>query len=736
MLKRNIVSAVSLAGLSGLLASGSVLAAKSGSGSRIEEVTIIGSTEDVKKVPGSAYVMDEADLAIFNHSDINRILSEAPGVYLIEEEGFGLRPNIGIRGSGTERSGKITLLEDGILVAPAPYSNPEAYYFPTAGRMSGIEVLKGPTLLKEGPYTVGGAVNMLSTPIPDDYSGNAILEVGERGANRLFANYGGSDDGYGWLLETEQRRGDGFKEIDRSSVDTGFEVQDYVAKVRINTPSGSSAPYQSLVLKAQYSEETSNSGYLGLTDVDFDDDPNRRYGLTAKDQMNNRHTGLSASYFIEVSEQVDLQLTGYYSKFKRDWFKVDKIDGSSLSSVIGAANNGDAAAIGVLHGTENASVDILHNNREYESKGVQASLDWVFNTGGIGHALNAGVRVHRDEMDRFQPTELDQQINGSLVNVGVEPPTGGNNREEEGKATAFWLMDTVSLGERVELTLVVRHEDIETQRREYADTERNTLAPDSKQRSNETSEWLPGIGLTWQVADSWQLLAGVHQGMSPAGAGATADTDPEMSTNYEAGFRFDNELLNAEMVGFYSDYSNSIVNCSLAHPCANGETSGTEQLGEAEIKGLEASMGLTPQTGALQWPLRVSYTFTDAQITEDSADGSVLKGDEYQYIPRHLFYARAGVVSSRGWDAYVSARFIDAMCIDFSCERDGADNRFRETDSLWVFDLVTHYQLTESAQVYLKVDNLLDEQKIVSRSPAGARSNQPRTAMVGLNLSF
>ena len=129
-------------------------------------VTVTGGQQESESLSGSGVFIGSDVIQENNYDNIDQVLKTIPGVYSREENGYGIFPNISLRGVDPGRSQKITIMEDGVLSAPAPYTDFSAYFNPTTANKCGIEVLMGSSQVLYGPRTTGGVLNYLTTPIP------------------------------------------------------------------------------------------------------------------------------------------------------------------------------------------------------------------------------------------------------------------------------------------------------------------------------------------------------------------------------------------------------------------------------------------------------------------------------------------------------------------------------------------------------------------------------------------
>ncbi|MBT5922219.1 MAG: TonB-dependent receptor [Cellvibrionales bacterium] len=692
-----------------------------------EEITIVGTKQSAQQVTGSAHVISDDDLEIFSYTDIQRILRSVPGVNLQVEDGYGLRPNIGIRGVPTERSARVVLLEDNVPVAPAPYAASSAYYFPTMGRMYSVEVLKGPSAITQGPNTIGGAINFVSTPIPTSSEGNLLLDVGEDSTTRIHANYGSvTDSGFGYMLETHQWKSDGFQTIDNSNTDTGLDVEDYTVKF-------SYAPADSrhaLELKYQYAQQDSNQTYLGLTDADFKANPYRRYGVSALDNIATEHNQLILRHEFTINDAATLTTTAYNNEHKRSWYKLQKLNGESWGDVIEDINVGGADAVAyqaILDGGDSAegAVRLRDNNRQYYSRGVALKLDVQ---AGM-HDLEVGLRLHKDEEDRLQQDDNYTQVGGSLALSSEGVLGAAGNRVAQAEALAFYVHDTITMGDWV-VTPGIRFEDIELTRREFTGGSDRVLDP-TKNRDNSVNAVLPSLGALYQVNDSLSLLAGAHSGFgSPT---SKEGTQEEESINYELGGRYQSNELSVELIAFMNDYDNLVGECTASSGGSDCTIGDTFNGGAAMIKGIEFSLNNRFDLGSsASMPIAFVYTYSDAQFdsTFDSEFfGNVSAGDDIPYIPEQQMTLNVGFEQG---DVRLNAsvNYVDAVCVNASC---GA---FEKTEDSTTLDLSANYQVNSDLSVFARLENATAEEDIVGRQPYGARPNKARTAAMGIRLSF
>tara|TARA_R110002111_G_scaffold185630_1_gene251637 strand:+ start:3376 stop:5607 length:2232 start_codon:yes stop_codon:yes gene_type:complete len=704
----------------------------------INSNAIFGNKYVAKNRTGSAYYVSPAELKKFSYTDINRVLRTIPGVTLYEEDGFGLRPNISLRGTSPERSAKISLMEDGVLIAPAPYSAPSAYYFPSVARMQAVEVLKGSSQVQYGPFTTGGAINMISTQIPDNFNGKVRASLGSFNTATLNAKVGDSKPTLGYMVEYLNFNSDGFKNLPDNS-NTGFDINEVVAKFRVNSKVDAKLQ-QALEVKFQYSDEVTNETYLGLTEADFANSPFDRYAASQVDQMNAEHLQLMLTHTLQFSKNFRITTSGYYNKFSRNWYKLDDVVfggekvniADVLSDPITFPNQ-----LSVLRGDIDSDEDALlvkANNRKYLSKGLQTKLDYHWYGENTFHDLEIGLRYHYDEEDRFQWEDGFSIINGDMNLTSLGERGAQGNRINSATAFASYAMYKLKY-KNLTLTPGLRYENIILQRDNYSSDDPNRTGSGLSSRENKVDIFIPGIGFNYAFTKEISLFGGVHKGFSPPSN--QEGQKAEESINYELGSRFVLAKVRGELVGFYNDYSN-LLGSDLA---ATGGTGSLEQFnaGEVAVSGLELLLNydLLSKNTKFSLPLTLGYTYTNTEFlnsfgSDDSLWGEVNKGDQLPYIPQHQLNVMLSLEHAK-YELNLSGRYNG----EFRTKAGSGDIPNDElVASNFIIDFSAKYHFSKYLSITGNVINMLDETYAVSRVPTGLRPGHPFGANLGLELTF
>ncbi|GLX78857.1 TonB-dependent receptor [Thalassotalea insulae] len=705
---------------------------------QVEVISIFGQRNQLETATGSAFIVDQQALEQFEFDDIHRVLQSVPGVYLREEDGYGLRPNIGLRGATTERSSKVALMEDGILIAPAPYAAPAAYYFPLMSRMSQVEVFKGPSAIKYGPNTVGGAINMLSRQIvstAEPAQGQLDLAYGEDNYQKAHGYYSGhhqaTDLGtFGYLVEALTINSDGFKELDTGG-NTGFHKNEFLAKV--NFAPKNSDYYQLWQFKLGYSEEVSHESYLGLSDGDFQKTPYRRYAASQNDKMDWEHYQFQLSHYIELDGNTSIYTQAYRRDFDRDWDKFNNFNTNrSMQTILSSPDTGlNALFMEVLTGqrdslTAQENLIFTLNDRQYYSQGIESKLLWDGRWLNADLALDIGLRLHQDQVDRHHRADQYLMRNQQLELAGVAQQTAIENKDTA-TAIASYINANLDFGD-VNVTAGLRVEHINGEAKDkLIGTETDVT----------DTVVLPGFGVFYRINEQLGALFGVNKGYVPNSPGQETNIDPEESWNYEFGLRYSDNGLQAQMIGFFNDYTNLKGTCTFSSGC--DQTLDQEFNGGAvEVFGIEANLNTEfVLSQSLTMPISIAYTYTDAEFQNEfqsyfSQWGHVQAGDPLPYLPENQLSIEIAL-AHENWRAALLFKHLDAMpeAAGYGTELEGM-----MTEQLQQLDFSAWYQVYPELKAYFKLDNVTDEAALVSRRPFGARSGKPRQAMVGVKYSF
>jgi len=676
---------------------------------------VVDTPETLRRIPGSVDILDLRALESSRVFTVNEALRKVTGVFAREEEGFGLRPNIGIRGLNPTRSTKVLLLEDGIPLTYAPYGDNASYYHPPVDRFESIEVIKGSGQILYGPMTIGGVINYITPKPPERPSGVLTLVGGNRDYLNGHVSYGGTWGGTGILFDYMRKQGEGSRENTRTGLND--------ANVKIVTALG---PRQALTIKGNYYGENSQVTYSGLRLDEYLTNPRQNPFLN--DRFLGDRYGVSATHAYVLRDELMLTTNVYGSLFFRDWWR------QSSNSNQRPNRRGDPGC----RGMEDLLTTCGNEGRvrKYYTWGIEPRLRAFDRFFGVRGETEFGFRAHFERQDRKQ---MNGQAPTARTGVLVE------DNERKNQAYAGFVQHRFMFG-RWTITPGLRLEHVRYERT-------NRLANRGAGATGRThlTEIIPGIGITFAPASHTTIFGGAHRGFAPprtediiTNTGGTVDLDPERSWTYEVGIRsWPISGVKLEATFFRMDFQNQIVPASVAGGIGATFTNG----GETRHQGMEFT-GRVDFGSLLKTPhnvfVRVAGTyvptakFVGVRLSSIPGFQNVsVSGNRLPYAPRHLANLELGYGHPRGLELLLEAVHVgDQFGDDLNTIEPTPDGQRGLLPAYTIWNLTANYRLeSRGLTFFVTVKNLFDRLFIADRA-RGILPGLPRLVHGGIKIRF
>jgi Fe(3+) dicitrate transport protein len=688
-------------------------------------VEIVGSSDNLQNLSGTAHILKQEDLFQSHVFNVNEALRKIPGVNVRDEEGFGMRPNIGIRGMNPTRSTKTLLLEDGIPLSYAPYGDNASYYHPPIERFSSIEVLKGPNQILFGPQTISGTINYLTPNPPVKPGGSLSFTGGNRDFYNGHFNYGGTLGKFGGLIDISHKESQGARD------NTHSEINDFNVKGVYELDA-----HNALTIRGNYFEEDSQVTYSGLTDAEYRNFGSR-YNPFKDDNMNSTRWGSSLTHELSFTDNIILTTNVYWSTFDRDWWRQAS---TTTDSQCGSAFT-DARLAGAA--VDPGLCDSFQGRlRTYYSYGVEPRLQISHQSFGIENETDLGFRAHFEEQHRIQDNSTSVSQRSGIIS---------EDNERETDAFSGYFQNRFILGQ-VSLTPGVRVEHVDFRRQ-------NNLTVVNGETT--LTSILPAFGANYSPNDKITAFFGFHGGFAPprvedsiSNTGTVIDVGAERSWNYELGVRTQPALgAKFDTTLFHADFQNQNAVGSIAGgstPIASGEAlyQGIELLGRQDFGPVFASDHNLYLQAAYTWVADAKMTSAFQCLAVDGAISSACLGgfvpgaavgNRLPYSPEHTLTATVGYSHPNGFDAHFETVFVGEQFSDFANTEQAAvdgNGQFGKINDYVIVNFATTYHVKPiNTDFFVSLKNMLDEDYIVDRT-RGILPGAPRLVQAGFKVNF
>ncbi len=640
-------------------------------------VTATRNQRPLSQVPMSVSVLGRDEILETPAQSVDDLLRTVPGVNLPAGSSLVTHPTsqaVSIRGLGRNRA---LVLLDGIPLNDG-FGGWVNWTKVPYRNIERVEVVRGGNSSLYGTYAMGGVINILTRPA----AGQQI---------EMEGSYGTQDTGQFHAYASE-RLGETALSItyDYYSSD-GYEVIAEAERGPIDTNSYSK--HNNLQLEIHHAFDSGASAFL-------------RTNLF-RDQ---RNVGTPLSN--DSRDAWDLALGTKLAP--QDW-------GDLEFSFFTSLQNFDNANVTVA--PDRAS-ETLALTQEIPAFDLGASAQWSRSFAWLSAFAAAGVDFRHTEGENRE-TIIDLPI------PGVDSSTA------KGKQNAVGIYAEASFYPlpRLEALASVRLDYWEN----YAASQQGVGAPASTFPDRSEVEVSPRLSLGYDLEGPWSLRGGVYRAfraptLNELYRGFYAGNTPfRPNTNLkpellrvggELGADFEIDRIRASLTGFWNELDDTIAFVFNFVPPPGVSFLQRENLVATRSRGFEFDAQI--ELGD-RWSLAPAYVFTESTITE-FPNRPERVGNWLQDIPRHevsliLTYTNPELVNFMARGRYLGKRYAN-------------DANSQELASFGVLDLSVSRNLGENHQVFLMVENVLDEEYAASQTGNIARIGAPRQIWAGLRASY
>ncbi|MFH1277385.1 MAG: TonB-dependent receptor [Candidatus Eisenbacteria bacterium] len=661
-------------------------------------VTATRSEQDLTKVAANVTVLTESDIRAAASQTVDDLLRSIPGFSTLRQSsslvGSSTAQAASLRGVGATSASRTLVMVDGVP-AMDPFGGWVVWNRIPLENVERIEVVRGGGSGIWGNLAMGGIVNIL-TERPRGRSVRLMAEGGSAGTANL--NFWGADREGPWSYSWGGRyyETDGYhivREDQRGNADIPAYLQHEGIQGRLayDLSAGSN-----VYLQGGYYDEDRKKG----TPLDFGGTITRSYGA-------------GGDFVTPGGSEWDVNVFTIFQSYD--------------------------SATGRLSRDRNS---ITPNAYQYDvpSSSMGANCQWS-KKAGKSHHLFLGGDYQRIEAESNEWLDYSETIFTTQKEVGGTQQLAGAYAQEIYTPSLYWSIVAAARVDYVRNSDgFYRTIDLETGGLER----RDAYDPSS------TTSLNPSLGAVYHANDDLSFRGSVYRSYRAptvnelyrgfASRGVVNEANPNLEPEYliggEAGVDYrPGRVFFGRITGFWNEVENTITqrtigiaesNGDVIEPCGplrEGEVCRIrDNVGRLLTAGVELELNYRPYK---EWTLSGSYVFDHTEILE--SDEAELVGKWQRQVPRHQFVLKARFSDPSILTLAVQGRYVG--------ERYEDDLNDQEVNDLFVVDLHLARGLGAGREVFVSVENLLDNEYEVRTSTTGiVETGMPRFVHGGVRI--